>query len=272
MLGLIFITLFSLAAAAPPRCSREFLERATELYTDAQADGDSSSVVTLSASNLTYTENERPMKITDGILSKPLDIDFDRSIHDTVQCATFTELIAATDPHPYVIHTRMVFSPTLHRATLIESIVTDDGDWLFNATGTLEINDDEDWDYISSDDQDDRGTIKSLGDAYFDRFSDESVAVPWGAPCYRLEGGLKASGTMEGEDCIMVWPRSITVPYRRYVVDKEQGAVSLFTGFPGLDRSQGEDAMPDSHFFRVEGGKIRYIHTASSCVEKGCGL
>jgi hypothetical protein len=30
--------------------------------------------------------------------------------------------------------------------------------------------------------------------------------------------------------------------------------------------------MPDSHVFRVEGGKIRYIHTVSSCVEAGCGL
>jgi hypothetical protein len=76
---------------------------------------------------------------------------------------------------------------------------------------------------------------------------------------------------VEGE-CVMVWPSMIVVPYRRYVVDVEMGAVSVFVGFPGLDRAQGQEPMPGSHLFRVEAGRVKYCHTASACVVDGCGL
>jgi hypothetical protein len=117
-----------------------------------------------------------------------------------------------------------------------------------------------------------REGVQALGDAYFDRFGNVSVVVPWGAPCYRLEGGLPARGEMVDGECVMVWPSTIIVPYRRYVVDVEMGAVSVFVGFPGLDRTQGQEPMPDSHLFRVEAGRVKYCHTASACVVDGCGL
>ena len=99
------------------------------------------------------------------------------------------------------------------------------------------------------------------------------MKVPWGPPCIRIEGGLPARGNLTADGrCEQEWPSTIVVPWRRYVVDEEMGVASLFVGFPGLDRSQGEAPMPDSHVFRVEGGRIRYLHTASSCVERGCGL
>src|SRR3954463_3618686 len=100
-------------------CSRAFLKDATDKYTAAQAAGQSNAVAALATSNLTYIENAKAMSITNSTLSHPIKIDFNRSVHDTVQCATFTEIIAATDPHPYVIHTRMVF--TDQKASLIES-------------------------------------------------------------------------------------------------------------------------------------------------------
>jgi hypothetical protein len=62
------------------------------------------------------------------------------------------------------------------------------------------------------------------------------------------------------------------VANRRYVVDEELGAVAIYVGFPGLDRSVPEMPMPDSHFFRVEGGQIRYIHTVTTCKNAGCGM
>jgi hypothetical protein len=55
------------------------------------------------------------------------------------------------------------------------------------------------------------------------------------------------------------------------VVGEVMGAVDIFLGFPGLDRSQEQTPLPDSHFFRVEGAKVRYIHTVS-CVEARCGM
>lgn len=79
-------------------------------------------------------------------------------------------------------------------------------------------------------------------------------------------------GTLVGDNCTMVWPDTIVVTDRRYVVDEEFGAVDIFEGFPGLDRSQGNASMADSHLFRVEGGKIRFVHTVSHCVESGCGM
>lgn len=278
-------------ASAVVDCPREWLESMTAAYVAAQRSGAGSAILSLggyantssSVVNVTYTENGNVTDPATSVPAYPLKIDFTRSIHDTVTCRTFTEIIAATDPHPYVIHTRIEFSPPTSNGTeaatggyptVIESIVTDDGDWLFNATGTLKINAEEDWGPIVFERRDTRDVIQAVGDAYFDRFGNVSTAPPlWGAPCYRLEGGLKAAGTLEANgSCTMVWPSSIHVPYRRYVIDETLGALSMFVGFPGLDRTQGQAPMPDSHFFRVEHGVLRYLHTASACVVAGCGL
>ncbi|KAF2746120.1 hypothetical protein M011DRAFT_405177, partial [Sporormia fimetaria CBS 119925] len=159
------------------------------------------------------------------------------------------------------------------KATLIESIVTDEGDWFLNATGTMELLEPESWDFIPEAQQGSRAVVQSVGDAYFDRFSNPSVVVPWGPPCYRLEGGIAIRGTLRNDSfCEMVWPSTIVIPYRRYVVDEKYGVVNLFIGFPGLDRTQGNAPMPDSHVWRVEGGRIKYSHTATVCVSNGCGL
>lgn len=50
----------------------------------------------------------------------------------------------------------------------------------------------------------------------------------------------------------------------RYVIDEIYGVVNIFLGFPGLDGGSSEPA-PDSHTFRVVNGKLRYIHTLSTC-------
>ncbi|PSN74363.1 hypothetical protein BS50DRAFT_567202 [Corynespora cassiicola Philippines] len=272
MLGQLIIATFVASASAD--CTRSFLKAATSDYIAAQASGDPAGVTSFVRPNLTYTENTIPLNITTGTLSQPIKIDYNFSAHDTVRCATVTELIAATNPHPYVIHTRMVFGQGDGKAELIESIVTDEGDWLFNATGTLQLVTAESWPVIPKENQDTREVVQSVGDAYFNRFGNTSVVVPWGPPCIRVEGGLAARGILHNDTqfCEQVWPSTIIVPYRRYVVDEGYGVVDMFVGFPGLDRTQGQDPMPDSHLFRIEGGKIRYSHTASSCVIAGCGL
>jgi hypothetical protein len=60
--------------------------------------------------------------------------------------------------------------------------------------------------------------------------------------------------------------------HRKYVVDEVMGVVDVFMGFTGLDRTRNTEGAPDSHMFRVEGGRIRYIHTASACFVDGCGM
>ncbi|KAI1639288.1 hypothetical protein F4809DRAFT_648731 [Biscogniauxia mediterranea] len=270
-----------LATAVSAECTREFLIDATDKYLAAQITGAGNDFATaLAADDITYTENWVPLNIAEGVLSEPIVIDHNRSIHDTVRCATFTEIIAASNPHPYVIGTRMVFNSSSppesnsNKISLMESIVTDDGDWAFNATGYLYWDSLEAWDPIPEDLRDARDAVQAAGDAYFDRFADEGVAVPFGTPCARLEGGASTAPlNLTGDSCTAAgMPSALVVTDRRYVVDELAGAVDIYVGFPGLDRSQGQDPMPDSHLFRVEAGEIRYIHTVSACVEDGCGM
>jgi hypothetical protein len=94
-----------------------------------------------------------------------------------------------------------------------------------------------------------------------------------GTPCARLEGGAYTDPRALGNNtCGLGLPSTITVTNRRYVVDEEMGAVAIYLGFPGIDRSVPGMPMPDCHFFRVEGGKIRYIHTVTTCEHAGCGM
>ncbi|KAI1751606.1 hypothetical protein F4782DRAFT_504576 [Xylaria castorea] len=268
------VQVLSLATAVSAACTREFLKNATDQYLTAQTKGSSSDLAAIAVSNLTYTENEVKMSLDRSVLTEPIKMDYNRSIFDTVQCATFTEIIAAANIHQYVIGTRMEFNAD-NEVSKIESIVTDRGDWAFNATGYRYWNSLENWDPIPADKQDSREVIQAAGDAYFDRFKNESVVVPFGVPCSRLEGGASTAPlNMTGDSCTAAGlPSTLVVTNRRYVVDQVLGVVDIFLGFPGLDRSQGTDTtMPDSHLFRVESGKIRYIHTVSSCVQAGCGM
>lgn len=125
----------ALLSRATAQCSRSFLLDATTKYVAAQAEGNPAILIAITADNLNYTESDKTVDITTGVLTQALKLDHSRSIHDTTLCATFTELIAADPANPYVIGTRMVF--TGDKASLIETIATKPGDWLFNATGYL---------------------------------------------------------------------------------------------------------------------------------------
>ena len=267
------IDVLPLAALALAACTRDSLKNVTDQYLAAQTKGSSGDLASRTAPNLTYTENEVKMALDRSVLTEPIIIDHNRSIFDTVQCATFTEIIAATNIHQYVIGTRMEINAN-SKISKIESIVTDRGDWAFNATGYRYWDSLESWDPIPAEKQDSREVIQAAGDAYFDRFKNESVVVPFGVPCSRLEGGASTAPlNLTGDSCTAAGlPSTLVVTNRRYVVDQEMGTVDIFLGFPGLDRSQGMNTMPDSHVFRVESGQIRYIHTVSSCVEAGCGM
>ncbi len=193
------------------------------------------------------------------------------------ECATFSELIINDATHPYILGVRVLLSAgngsALPQIALVESLVTKPGDWLFNATGYVHWESLESWEPIPVAKQDSRAVIQAAGDAYFDRFANVNASVPFGTPCARLEGGAyTGERNMSANTCGLGLPGSVHVTNRRYVVDRELGAVAINVGFPGLDRTQGQKPAPDSHLFRVEAGKIRYIHTISSCVTAGCGV
>jgi hypothetical protein len=260
----------ALAAIASAACSRTFLSNTTSSYVDAQKKGLYSGITALSQ-NTTYTEQFKAVDIRVGILTHPLRITHSRSFLDDVRCTTFTEIIVADPAHPYVIGTRMETDGS--KITKIESLVTDEGDWLFNATGYLYYTASETWHSIPELQRDSPEVIKAAGDAYFDRFANANVTVPYGTPCARLEGGAYTDSRRTGNNtCNLGLPSTIKVTDRRYVVDVEMGSVNIYVGFPGLDRASNEPT-PDSHLFRVEKGQIRYIHTLSTCEgHPGCGL
>ncbi|KAK1751009.1 hypothetical protein QBC47DRAFT_434755 [Echria macrotheca] len=205
--------------------------------------------------------------ISAGILSKPLKIDHRRSIYDTSRCATYTELIITDHTHPYVIGSQIYLAPN-GAITKLETLVTDSDDWLFNATHTLHYALQESWEPILQEKRDARATIQAAADAYLDLFKKGpgSVTVPWGDPCHRLEGGLY---TADGDTCNSGVPSGVDLVNRRYIIDESVGVVDVFLTFGGGANSTG---LPDSHEFRVEGGKIRYIHTITVCREFNCGL
>ncbi|KAI0856015.1 hypothetical protein F4860DRAFT_529529 [Xylaria cubensis] len=271
MIYSILVVCAGLASQASAACSRATLQGVAAAYVEAQAGG-KPALLNL-ASNTSYAENDKPVDITKGVLSQPITIDFNRSIYDTTQCATFTELSAATSKHPYVIATRMILTEDGSKITKIESVVTDNGDWAFNATGHLYWTRQEKWDPIPEEQRDTRAVIQAAGDAYLDQWGDSTLPVPLGTPCARLEGGAyTGQSNPSANTCSMgAFPQPLKVGDRRYIIDEELGAVDIFNGFPWLEATKPNGAVPSTNFIRVEHGLIRYIHEVTVCETPRCG-
>lgn len=262
----------AVSATAQADCSRKTLQKLTDAYVSAQAAGDVTKL--RFAKGATYGENDKVLDVKQGVLAGPLKIDFTRSFLDTTQCATFTEVVAATDPHPYVIHTRLEATKNGEQVQKLESVVTDAGDWVFGAAEHLAVTKTEKWDEIPKDKRDTRAAIQAAADAYLNNWGDPELPVPHGTPCSRLEGRIStAAKDPAGQQCTMgAFPQKLNVTNRRYVIDETLGAVSIFHSFPWLDAGIPKDpGTPASQSFRVEGGKNRYIHEVTVCTTPGCG-
>ena len=259
------------AANARAECSREMLRKLADTYVRAQSTGNPAMLPL--AKGASYAENDQAMDIGKGVLAGALKVDFTRSFHDTTQCAAFTELVAATDPHPYVIHTRIEAAKG-GKVSKLESVVTDKGDWMFGAAEHLAVTRSQTWDEIPKDKRDTRAVIQAAADAYLDNWGNPELPVPHGTPCARLEGRINTgSRNPGGNTCNMgAFPQKLKVGHRRYVIDETIGAVSVFHNFPWLDA--GLPVAPgtqSSQMFRVEGGKTRYIHEVTVCTTPNCG-
>lgn len=167
-------------------------------------------------------------------------------------------------PPAYVIGTRL--SVIDGKVTKIDSVVCDDGDWLFNAAGSLRYNQQEKWDPIPADKRDTRAVIKAAGDAYINAWGDKSINPPFDAKCARLEGGSYLTG-----NCKLTFSPPFVLLNKRYTIDEELGAVDIFHNFPFLDKAVARDpGTQTNNFMRVEGGKIKYIHENTVCSKKSC--
>jgi len=255
----------ALSIQADTGCTRGGLQSTINKYLDALKSGTPSAMPL--ASGVKYIENRIEIPLGQGIWQAPLDIDFHRSLLDVETCETFTEIIH-TGSNPHVLGTRLKIADD--KILEIEALVTNRDDWLFNADNYLNYSSKEDWDILPPSQRSDRQTLIKAANAYFDVFSDPSSSsnVPWGIPCARLEGGAytnpggdpKASCTggppLEG---------SVQIMNRRFIVDLDMGTVV------GLVDFGAKNGWPDSHMFRLENGKIRFVHTLTVC-PSGCTL
>jgi hypothetical protein len=232
-------------------CTRDGLQAAVRLYIGAQSKGDTSAMPL--AQGLAYIENMQVVDIASGVIRKPLKIDFHRSLIDPTTCQTFTEVIVTDKSHPYVIGTRLRVNHD--KIAEIESLVTQEGDWLFNADNYMKWSPNEDWGTIPVAQRDSRATLIAAANAYLDAFLEQKVdLVPWGYPCNRTEGGIHTGKGLPEDSCQVGVPAGVNIVARRFIADEATGAVVAFCTF-------GVGGLPDTHLFRIEKGKLRYVHT-----------
>lgn len=237
-------------------CQRGGLQHAVRLYLAAQAKGDIS-ILPL-ANGLGYQENMKPADIKTGFITKPLNIDKSMSIYDDASCQTFTEVIVTDKANPYVIGVRMRINHD--KIAEIELITTTTGQWLFNADNYLEYTSKENWGPIPADRRNTYAELVRGAGAYLDAFLEAKIdLVPWGYPCVRVEGGMTTAQGTDADTCEAGMPAGVNVANRRFVVDEVLGAVVVWCTFGA--GGPGGSGAPDTHLFRMENGKLRYVHT-----------
>lgn len=265
----LVLALLAAGALAPAlghagNCTRAELQRAVDQYVAAQAKGDASGLPL--AKGLGYWENIAPADIKTGLLTKAMKIDHQRSFLDTDTCQTYTEVIVTDKAAPYVLGTRL----RLNHGQIadIEILWTTTGYWLFDADAYLKYSSTEKWDAIPAKKRDTRGTLVAAAGAYLDAFLEKKLDdVPWGYPCVRIEGGAYTGKGTPQDTCAVGVPGGVNIANRRFVVDEELGTVAVFCTF-GAGSPTGGSGAPDLHLFRVENGKLRYVHTLTHLLQK----
>ena len=244
-------------------CTRGGLQEAVNLYLGAQMKGDISGLPL--AQGVGYWENVAPADIRSGFLTKPLKIDHSRSFFDSDACQAFVEVIVTDKAAPYVLGTRLRVNHD--KIVEIEILWTTTGYWLFNADAYLKYSSTERWDPIPAEQRSSRGALVAAANAYLDAFLERKIdLVPWGFPCVRVEGGAYTGKDSPSDSCEVGVPSGVNIVNRRFIVDPVLGSVQVFCTF-GAGMPGGGSGAPDSHLFRVENGKLRYVHTLTHLLQ-----
>ena len=218
------------APQLPPRpvCTRESLQSAVDSYLAAQKGGDRTKMAF--ADKVKYLENMSEVAADKGLWNTALPIALSRSFLDKDRCRTFSEVIVTEGVHQYVIGTRL--SVDNGKITGVDSLVSDKGDWLFNANAYLKYSSKEDWS-ASKAGKASMMQLINAGNNYLDLFSDKAGKIPWGKPCARLEGGAYTNRNGDANPtCEVGIPAGVLyIVNRDYVVDEEQGVVNIFCRF-----------------------------------------
>ncbi len=254
----------AIATASPAQaqgaCDRELLQGIADDWVAAIEQG---TMMTMKLGEwVEYNENFQRSSLG-SFLDHPREVNWHLALLDTLTCQVFVEAVMLDDERPLVTATQL--GNGFFGVGPFDNIVTDEGDWLFDASATYEYARREDWGDIPEGERATREELIAAADAYLDLFNDPTVEVPWGEPCARLEGGVYSGRGEPTDTCNVGVPEGVELTNRRYVVDETKGAVNVFLEF-------GESARPDSHTFRLEDGKLRYVHTVTYCEEENCGF
>jgi hypothetical protein len=125
MLKSLFLLPLGTAFAAD--CTRDYLKGVTDSLIAAHTAGDPSLFKPVS-DKIEYTENFKPATLASGMLKQAMKPDHSRSSLDTTQCATYTELVFATNAKPYVVGVQT--RSTDGKVSKVEMLFTTTGDWL----------------------------------------------------------------------------------------------------------------------------------------------
>ena len=251
------------AGFAQISCSREGLQRAVGLYIAAQSKGDTSGLPL--PPGVGYVENMTRTDINTGLIKTAMKVDHHRSLLDTASCQTFTEVIVTNKEKPYVLGTRLRVNRD--KIAEIEILWTTTGYWLFNADSYLKWSSEEKWDTIPASQRDTRDTLVAAANAYLDAFLEgKKDLVPWGYPCNRTEGGAHTGKGVAEDSCDVGVPSGVNIANRRFIVDETLGSVVVFCTF-GAGSPTGGSGAPDTHLFRIENGKLRYVHTLTHLLQ-----
>jgi len=261
----LYLALSALPALshAEVSCTRGGLQQAVDLYITAQTKGDISGLPL--AKGLGYYENAALADIAQGFITKPLKVDHQLSFLDTDTCQTFTEVIVTDKAAPYVVGTRLRINHD--KIAEVEILWTTTGYWGFNADAYLKYSSSQKWDPIPAEKRVSRGTLVAAANAYLDAFLEKKIdLVPWGFPCERVEGGMYVGKDLPSDSCEAGVPAGVNIANRHFVVDEVLGTVQVFCTF-GAGSPGGGSGAPDSHLFRVENGKLRYVHTLTHLLQ-----
>lgn len=236
-----------------PTCTRDELKAATAAYVAAQEAGDLSALPI--AANAHFLENMETVERAGGLWNTALPVANSISVHDDTRCKTFTEIIVTEGETPYVIGTRLYMQEG--QIIRVDSLVTTEGDWLFNANAYLRYAQAENWEPLHPYQRTPASEMIRGANAYLDGFADKFTDIPWGVPCARLEGGAYTNRDNDPQaSCEIGMPPGVLyITERDYLIDEEMGVINVFCRFGG------SDGGPDSHMFRYVDGKFRQIHT-----------
>jgi hypothetical protein len=150
-------------AAAQGACTRELLQGIADSWVAGVEEG------TPFKMNLgEWVEYKENMEL--GFMSvffdKPRKVDWHRTLLDTTACKATVESVVLDPEHPMVLTTQLTNG--FFGVSPIENVVSDKGDWQFDAAAAMERGKSEAWDVIPEGQRQTRQQLVAAADAYLD--------------------------------------------------------------------------------------------------------